>query len=52
MTDNLSLFTNTPTKVKSQQHSLEKVAGGIELYVNTNKTESIVNVMDTMYLDI
>ena len=37
--DDLVLLTNTPTQVDSLLHCLEQVAGGISLYMLTNKTE-------------
>ena len=40
-TDDLMLFANTPTQAESLLHSLEQAAEGIDLYVNTNKTEFI-----------
>ena len=35
----LALLTNTPGQADSQLHSLEQAAGGIDLYVNTKKTD-------------
>ena len=35
--DDIALLANTPTQDKSLLHSLEQAAGGIGLYVNTNK---------------
>ena len=37
--DDIALLTNTPTLAKSLLHSLEQAAGGIDLHVNTDKTE-------------
>ena len=37
--DDIMLLANIPTQAKSLLHSLEQAAGGIALYVNTNKTE-------------
>ena len=39
--DNLLLLANKPAQAKSLLHSLEWAAGGIGLYVNTDKTEYI-----------
>ena len=38
-TEDIELLANTPTQVKSLQHSMEWVAGGIGLHVNVDKTE-------------
>ena len=38
-TDDIALLANTPTQAESLLHSLEQVAGGINLHVNTDKTE-------------
>ena len=38
-TDNLALLTGTPAQAESLLHSLEQAAGGINLDMNTNKTE-------------
>ena len=38
-TDDIALLTNTPARAESLLHSLERVAGGIGLHVNTDKTE-------------
>ena len=35
----LALLSNTPAQVESLLHSLERAAGGIDLHVNTDKTE-------------
>ena len=37
--DDLALHANEPAQAESLLHSLEQTAGGIELYVNVNKTE-------------
>ena len=37
--DNLALLTNTPAQAEFILHSLEQIAGGIGLNVNTNKTK-------------
>ena len=39
--DDLAFLANTPAQAESQLHSPEQVAGGIRLYMNTNKTESM-----------
>ena len=39
--DDIALLANTPTQAQSQLLSLEQVAGGIDLHVNTDKTESM-----------
>ena len=36
--DNPALFPTTTTQAKFLQHILEQAAGGIGLYMNTNKT--------------
>ena len=38
-TDDKGLLENTTAQAKSLQHSLEQAAGGIDLHMNTNKTE-------------
>ena len=38
-TDDIALLANTLTQAKFLLHSLEQAAGGIGLYVNTDKTE-------------
>ena len=38
-TDDIALLANTPTHAPSLQHTLEQAAGGIDLYVNADKTE-------------
>ena len=40
-TDNIGLLANLPAQADSLLHSLERVAGGIGLHVNTDKTEYI-----------
>ena len=40
--DEIVLLANIPTRAESQSHSLERAAGGIELHVNANKTESLI----------
>ena len=40
-TDDLVLLTNTPAQAESLLHSLKQAAGGIDLYVNTNRIEFI-----------
>ena len=37
--DDIALLANTPTQAKSQLHSLEQAARGIDLHVNADKTE-------------
>ena len=37
--DNIAILTNTPTQAESLLHSLERIAGGIGIQMNTNKTE-------------
>ena len=37
--DDLALLSNTPTKAKSQLHSLKQTTRGISLFLNSNKTE-------------
>ena len=37
--DDLVFLINTPSQIKSQQHSLDQAAKVIGLYMNTNKTE-------------
>ena len=37
-TNDLALLTNTPVQAESLLHSLEQAAGGIGLYVNSDKT--------------
>ena len=37
--DDVALLANTPAQAKTQLHSLERAAGGIDPYVNTEKTE-------------
>ena len=37
--DNIALLANTPAQAESLLHSLKRAAGGIGLYVTTNKTE-------------
>ena len=37
--DDIVLLANTPAQAKSLLHSLERAAGGIDLYVNADKTE-------------
>ena len=39
--DNLVLFVNTAAQVEFLLHSQEQEAGGIDLYVNANKTKYI-----------
>ena len=39
--NDIALLANTPTQAKTLLHSLEQVAGGIGLHVNTDKTEYI-----------
>ena len=34
----VAFLANTPDQVESQLHCLEQAAGGISLYVNTDKT--------------
>ena len=36
--DDLALLENTPAQDESPPHIVEQAAGGISLYVNTNKT--------------
>ena len=38
-TDDLALLANIPTQVESLGHNQEQATGGIDLYVNTNKTK-------------
>ena len=38
-TDDIALLANSPAQAKSLLNSLEQVAGGISLHVNTDKTE-------------
>ena len=38
-TDDIVLLANTPAKAESLLHSLEQVARGIGLYVNSDKAE-------------
>ena len=38
-TDDIALLANTPTQAESLLHSLEQAEGGIDLYVNADKTE-------------
>ena len=37
--DDIALLVNSPAQAESQLQSLERAAGGIDLHVNTNKTE-------------
>ena len=37
--DDIALLANTPAQDETLQHSLERAAGGIGLYVNAHKTE-------------
>ena len=37
--DDIALLANTPTQAESLLHSLEQAVGGIDLHVNTDKTE-------------
>ena len=37
--DNQALLINTLTQAESSLHSLEEAAGGIDLYMNSDKTE-------------
>ena len=37
--DGIALLANAPTQAETLQHSLERDAAGIGLYVNTHKTE-------------
>ena len=37
--DDIALLANTPSQAESLLHSLERAAGGIDLYVNADKTE-------------
>ena len=37
--DDIALLANTPAQLETLLHSLERVAGGIGLHVNANKTE-------------
>ena len=37
--DNLALLANTLAQAESLQHSVKQAEGGIDLFVNTNKTE-------------
>ena len=39
--DDQELLVNTSTQTEFLLHSLEQAAGGIGLYVNANKTESV-----------
>ena len=39
--DNIALLANTPAQAETQLHSLERAAGGIDLHVNSDKTEYI-----------
>ena len=45
-TDDLALLANTPAQAKSLLHSLKEEAGGISLYMNTNKSSCISNKKD------
>ena len=38
-TDDMPFLANTPTQVESLLHGLEQAAGGIDPYVNADKTE-------------
>ena len=40
-TDDLALLANTPALAESLLHGLERAAGGIELHMDTNKTEYV-----------
>ena len=37
--DDIAILANTPNQVKTLQHSLERAAAGIDLYVNAHKTD-------------
>ena len=39
--DDLVFLANTPTKIESLLYTQEQAAGGISLYVNTNKIEFV-----------
>ena len=38
-TNDIGLLTNTLALAESRQHSLEQAEGGIDLHINTDKTE-------------
>ena len=40
-TDDTALLVNTPVQAESLQNSLMQTAGGIDIYVNADKTEFI-----------
>ena len=44
----LALFVNTPAQAESLLHSLEQIAGGIGLHVNTNKMVSTVTISEVL----
>ena len=37
--DDISILANTPNQAETLQHSFERAAAGIGLYVNAHKTE-------------
>ena len=39
--DDIAILANTPNQTETKQHSLERAAAGIDLYVNAHKTEYI-----------
>ena len=39
--DDIALLANSPVRAESLLHSQEQAAGGIVLYMNTNKTDCI-----------